>query len=216
MNLVRCICIHKHPFVILLPELPSNPMCHKKHYSRTRADQGFYITNIWWYLVFCSRFSGLQRRHYILLCGKDPTNPQKLPGTNTWGQNHRRCLLVSYRPQSGKLKKHQLFQLWKTLLTPFLTDTQGRKISVILARMGGEEVLQSYHPAENGKREKHNLNQGGSWKEYCGQIKHFPNAGIEYESKYRQTLLVLWSAQRRLSRYHCRATDHFQMHHRSF
>lgn len=196
MNLVRYICIQKHPLVILLPDLPSNPRRHKKRHSRTRADQEFYITSSehWCYLAFFSRFPGLQRRHYILLCGEDPTNPQKLPGTSRWGQNHRRCLLVSYGPQSGGLKKHQLFQLWKTLLTSFLTDTQGRKNSVILASMGGEEVLQSYHPAENGKREKHNLNQGGSWKEYCSQIKHFPNAGTEHKSKYRRTLLVLWSA----------------------
>lgn len=83
-----------------------------------------------------SWFPGLHKRHQALLCGEDPTNSQILPGTSRWGQNHITYLLVSYRPQSGELKKHQLLWLWKTLwktfLTPSRTGPEGRNNSVIL------------------------------------------------------------------------------------
>lgn len=88
-------------------------------------------------------------------------------------QTHRNCQEQAdgTKPQKMSTGKLQT-TVWRTQKAPIitalkdtpdsLTDTQGRKNSVILASVGGEEVLQSYHPAENGKREKHNLNQGGS------------------------------------------------------
>jgi len=60
-------------------------------------------------------FPGL-KRHQTLLGGEDPMDSWKLPGTSRWGQNLITCLLVSYRPQSGELKKHQLLLTLKDCL----------------------------------------------------------------------------------------------------
>lgn len=74
-----------------------------------------WVLNIGIPWSFSPGFQVFIKDNRLLGC-EDHINSSKLPGTSRWGQNHITCLLVSYRPQSGEFKKHQLLLTLKDSL----------------------------------------------------------------------------------------------------